>query len=175
VGVDIISCGTGKRDRRIANPGPYRAYLRHGFLEISVQEMMIQHRPAKDVMREDRQQDLKNLFPCQGFMMNIVIVQKEILISIYMHIRRYMPQVTTVRMRTDTKALLDDLKLSPRETYDDVVRRLAEAAYDDEPLNPEEIKAMEEGIADIKAGRVRSLSDVMKDLGDDNVINSRTS
>jgi len=115
------------------------------------------------------------LFPCRGFRINIVICQKEILISIYTHIHQYMPQVTTVRMRTDTKALLDDLKLSPRETYDDVVRRLAEAAYDDEPMTPEEINAMEEGIADIKAGRVRSLSDVMKDLGDDKVISSRTS
>jgi hypothetical protein len=86
-----------------------------------------------------------------------------------------MSQVTTVRMRTDTKALLDDLKLSPRETYDDVVRRLAESAYDDEPLTPEEITAMEEGIADIKAGRTRSLRDVMKDLGDDEVINSQNS
>ena len=32
---------------------------------------------------------------------------------------------------------------------------------------------MEEGIADIKAGRVRSLRDVMKDLGDDEVIKAR--
>ena len=32
MGVDIISCGTGKRDRRIANPGPYRAYLGYGLL-----------------------------------------------------------------------------------------------------------------------------------------------
>jgi hypothetical protein len=30
VGVDIVSCGTGKWDRRIANPGPYRAYLGYG-------------------------------------------------------------------------------------------------------------------------------------------------
>jgi predicted transcriptional regulator len=66
-----------------------------------------------------------------------------------------MPEVTTVRMRTDTKALLDDLKFNPRETYDD------------EPLTREEIEAMEEGIADIKAGRVRPLRDVMRDLGDD--------
>jgi len=84
-----------------------------------------------------------------------------------------MPEVTTVRMRTDTKALLDDLKFNPRETYDDVVRRLAKAAYDEEPLAPEEIEAMEEGIADIKAGRVRSLHAVMKDLGDDKVIKAR--
>nr|WP_321352808.1 hypothetical protein [uncultured Methanoregula sp.] len=83
-----------------------------------------------------------------------------------------MPQVTSVRIRTDTKALLDDLKLNPRETYDDVVRRLAEAAYDDEPLTTEEIEAMEEGIADIKAGRVRPLREIMKELGDDKVIGS---
>jgi hypothetical protein len=84
-----------------------------------------------------------------------------------------MPQVTSVRMRTDTKALLDDLKLNPRETYDDVVRRLAEAAYDDEPLTPEEIKAMEEGIADLKEGRSRSLEEIMRELGDDKIIEER--
>ena len=84
-----------------------------------------------------------------------------------------MPQVTSVRMRTDTKALLDDLKLNPRETYDDVVRRLAEAAYDDEPLTPEEIEAMEEGIADLRAGRSRPLDEIMRELGDDKVIEKR--
>ena len=42
-----------------------------------------------------------------------------------------MAEVTTVRVRAETKALLDDLKLFPRETYDDVVKRLAEMAYDD--------------------------------------------
>jgi predicted transcriptional regulator len=78
-------------------------------------------------------------------------------------------------MRSDTKDLLDDLKLNPRETYDDVVRRLARAAYDDEPLTPEEIEAMEEGIADIKAGRIRPLRDVMKDLGDDKAIKAAKS
>jgi len=84
-----------------------------------------------------------------------------------------MAEVTTVRMRAETKALLDDLKLFPRETYDDVVRRLAESAYDDEPLTQEEIEAIKESDEDIKAGRVRSLRDVMKDLGDDKVIKAR--
>ena len=84
-----------------------------------------------------------------------------------------MPDVTSVRMRTDTKALLDDLKINPRETYDDVVRRLAESAYDDEPMSPEEIKAMEEGIADIKAGRVYTLDEIMKECGDDKIIKAR--
>jgi len=84
-----------------------------------------------------------------------------------------MAEVTTVRMRAETKALLDDLKLTPRETYDDVVRRLAEAAYDDEPMTPEEIEAMEEGIADLKAGRVSTLDEIMKECGDDKIIKAR--
>ncbi|MDP3565413.1 MAG: hypothetical protein Q8R70_13090 [Methanoregula sp.] len=84
-----------------------------------------------------------------------------------------MAQVTTVRMRAETKALLDDLKLTPRETYDDVVRRLAEAAYDDEPMTSEEIEAMEEGIADLKAGRVSTLDEIMKECGDDKIIRVR--
>lgn len=102
----------------------------------------------------------------------IVISQINILIITYTHIPQYMPQaqVTSLRVRTDTKALLDDLKLNPRETYDDVVRRLAEAAYDDEPLSQEEIEAMEEGIADLKAGRCRPLDEIMKELGDDKII-----
>ena len=31
MGVDIISCGAEKRDPRIGNPGPYRAYLGYAF------------------------------------------------------------------------------------------------------------------------------------------------
>jgi predicted transcriptional regulator len=84
-----------------------------------------------------------------------------------------MAEVTTVRVRAETKALLDDLKRTPRETYDDVVRRLAESAYDDEPMTPEEIEAMEEGIADLKAGRVRTLDEIMKESGDDTIIRTR--
>jgi hypothetical protein len=104
---------------------------------------------------------------------DLAVNLKNTLIIIYTHIHKYMPEITSVRMRTDTKALLDDLKLNPRETYDDVVRRLAESAYDDEPLTPEEIEAMEEGIADIKAGRVRTLDEIMKELGDDKIIGSK--
>ena len=40
---------------------------------------------------------------------------------------------TTVQLRSETKKILDDLKQNPRETYDDVVTRLAARAYDDEP------------------------------------------
>jgi len=81
-----------------------------------------------------------------------------------------MGAITTIRMKTETKALLDDLKLFPRETYDDVVRRLTELAYDDEPLTKEEIEAIAEGEEDIRAGRVQSFDEVLKELGDEELL-----
>jgi predicted transcriptional regulator len=80
--------------------------------------------------------------------------------------------MTTVQLRPETKGKLDDLKLHPRETYDELIDRLADAAYDDEPLSPEEIEDVRASEKDIKAGRVRSLRDIMKDLGDDTAIRS---
>jgi hypothetical protein len=80
--------------------------------------------------------------------------------------------MTTVQLRSETKAKLDALKLHPREIYDALIDRLADAAYDDEPLSQEErddIKASEE---DIQAGRVRNLRDILKEIGDGKVIRS---
>jgi len=101
---------------------------------------------------------------------SLIRVYRENLYSCILLYMLYMAEGTTVRIRAETKALLDDLKLNPRETYDDVVRRLAESAYDDEPMTPEEIEAVEEGIADLKAGRVRTLVEIMKENGDDAII-----
>jgi predicted transcriptional regulator len=73
---------------------------------------------------------------------------------------------TTVQLRPETLARLDDLKLDPRETYDEVVNRLADAAYDDEPLSDEELEGIRASERDIEAGRVRILREIMRDLGD---------
>jgi len=72
---------------------------------------------------------------------------------------------TTIQLRLETKNRLDDLKVHPRETYDDVLNRLLDIAYDPEPLSEETLKQIEEGIADIQAGRYRSLEDVAQELG----------
>jgi len=80
--------------------------------------------------------------------------------------------MTSVQLRPETKGKLDDLKLHPRETYDELIDRLADAAYDDEPLSLQEIEDIRASENDIKAGRVRSLRDIMKDLGDDTAIRS---
>ena len=36
-------------------------------------------------------------------------------------------KVTTIRVHEDTKKLLDEIKVHPRETYEDVIRRLIKA------------------------------------------------
>lgn len=87
-----------------------------------------------------------------------------------MVIHVYMPQGTTVRISLGTKAVLDDLKIHPKESYDDVIGRLSHLAYDDEPMTDEELQALREGLEDIKAGRARSLDEIMKDLGDDQIV-----
>ena len=79
---------------------------------------------------------------------------------------------TTVQLRSETKEKLDDLKLHPRETYDELISRLADAAYDDEPLSEEEIDAIRLSEREIETGRVRTLREIMRDLGDDRAIRS---
>lgn len=89
---------------------------------------------------------------------------------VYMIIHVYMPQGTTVRISLGTKAVLDALKIHPKESYDDVIGRLSHLAYDDEPMTDKELQALKEGLEDIKAGRARSLEEIMKDLGDDKIV-----
>lgn len=78
--------------------------------------------------------------------------------------------MTTVQLRSETKEKLTGLKLHPRETFDELIDRLADAAFDNEPLTHEEITDIRLSERDITAGRVRSLRDIMKDLGDDKAI-----
>jgi len=78
--------------------------------------------------------------------------------------------MTTVQVRSETKEKLNGLKLHPRETYDELIDRLADAAYDDEPLSAEELDDIKASENDIKAGRVRNIRDIMKDIGEDKAI-----
>ena len=73
--------------------------------------------------------------------------------------------VTTIQLRPETKARLDEVKVHPRETYDEAVNRLLEMAYDPEPLSEETLQRIEEGLADMRAGRCRSLEEIAQELG----------
>ena len=76
-----------------------------------------------------------------------------------------MSPITSIRISTDMKDKLSGLKVHPKESYEDVIKRLVESSLDDEPLSDSTIKAIEESLADIKAGRVYSLKEVAEELG----------
>jgi len=66
-----------------------------------------------------------------------------------------------------SKKLKNDLRKQmnhPRETYEAVIARLLKITQDD-VLPKEVIKNIEEGVADIKAGRVYTSEQVKKRLG----------
>ena len=74
--------------------------------------------------------------------------------------------VTSIQLEKRTKAKLEKLKIFPRESYDDVVNRLLNVTEEDEGILSEKtIKDLEEGVADIKAGRVYTSEQVKKKLG----------
>jgi len=66
-----------------------------------------------------------------------------------------------IRVNSDTKNGLDLLKIHPREPYGDVIDRILGHYLDDGPIDEEGLK---EGLEDWKAGRVRSLEEVMKEI-----------
>lgn len=75
------------------------------------------------------------------------------------------PSTTTIRISRETKEILDSLKHHPKESYDTLISRLASMAYDDEPLSDEDIEDIRASLADIEAGRVKTLAAVRKELG----------
>ena len=72
---------------------------------------------------------------------------------------------SSILLQAATKARLDSLKTNPRETYNDVVSRLIDCAEDPEPLSERTLTAIEEGLEDIRRGRVSNRDEVMRRLG----------
>jgi len=67
-----------------------------------------------------------------------------------------------------SKKLKNDLRKQmnhPGETYESVIARLLKITQDDDVLSDIVIKNIEEGIADIKAGRVYTSDQVRRKLG----------
>lgn len=67
-----------------------------------------------------------------------------------------------------SKKLKNELKKQMHhsgETYETVIARLLKNNQEDDHLNSEVIKNIEEGLADIKAGRVYTSEQVKKKLG----------
>ncbi len=72
---------------------------------------------------------------------------------------------TTIQIRKELKKKLEELKVYPNETMDQLIERLADNKIDNDPLSDDEIKGIEDGLADIKAGRVYTTKQLKKKLG----------
>jgi len=75
-----------------------------------------------------------------------------------------MPACGTVKLTETTKARLRNLKIHPRETYEDVVARLTEMAIDREPVDEDLAEQLRQSEADVAAGRLVDFDDVCKEL-----------
>jgi predicted transcriptional regulator len=76
-----------------------------------------------------------------------------------------MQSSTSLRVSTEVHQRLQHLKIHANESFDDVIRRLIDIAVDDEPLSDATIRAIEESLQDLKAGRVYTSEQVRDELG----------
>ncbi|HUT05518.1 MAG TPA: hypothetical protein VMW74_02365 [Nitrosopumilaceae archaeon] len=73
--------------------------------------------------------------------------------------------MSTMKLSVKTKKLLEKRKNYPKEPLEHVVARLLNITQEEDILSPSVIKNIEEGIADIKAGRVYTSEQVKKKIG----------
>ncbi len=72
--------------------------------------------------------------------------------------------VTTIQVKDSTLKKLKGFKVYDRESYDKVINDLMNQT-EVEILTEEDIKEIEQGLADVKAGRIYSEEDIAKEFG----------
>lgn len=73
---------------------------------------------------------------------------------------------STIKLSKKIKKDLEKQKNHSKETYQDVITRLLQYyTEDDDYLSTQDIKEIEEGVADIKAGRTYTTKELNKELG----------
>ena len=73
-------------------------------------------------------------------------------------------EVTTIQIKTNTLKRLKEMKVYSRESYDEVINNILDND-EVEFLTEEDIKEIEEGLADVKSGRIRSIESIAEELG----------
>lgn len=71
---------------------------------------------------------------------------------------------TTIQISNETLERLKMLKSFERQSYDELLGNLIDNS-EEETLSEEEINEIQEGLEDIKMGRVYSIESVAKELG----------
>ena len=78
-----------------------------------------------------------------------------------------MQAATSIYIQKDLKDRLNFLKRHPKESYNDVIERLVTLAVDEEPLNEDAIKGLEESLEEIRQGKFIPESKILKKYGVD--------
>ena len=71
---------------------------------------------------------------------------------------------TTIQISQDTLERLKNLKKYERQSYDELLNGLVDEV-EEETLSPEEIEEIQQGLEDIKKGRIKPIQQVAKELG----------
>lgn len=69
---------------------------------------------------------------------------------------------TTIQVNEDVRDRLNNMKLHPRESYNDVIERLFE---DLEELSEETLKDVQMAVKEIESGKYKTQEEVEKELG----------
>jgi predicted transcriptional regulator len=69
---------------------------------------------------------------------------------------------TTIQISNEMRDQLNDLKLYPRETYNEIIERILE---DMQELNEKTKKEIAQAIKEIKSGHYKTHEEVKKELG----------
>jgi hypothetical protein len=64
-----------------------------------------------------------------------------------------------IRIRKKIKEALMKFRMHPRETYDEVKARLISSKIDRDPISEDTLKAIEEGLADIRNKKTHELNE----------------
>jgi predicted CopG family antitoxin len=72
---------------------------------------------------------------------------------------------TTILVKRGVKRELDELKVHPRESYNDVIERLITVKKDTGELSEETLRDIERSLKEIKNGKIHTLEEVERRLG----------
>lgn len=73
--------------------------------------------------------------------------------------------VTTIKVSTEIRTALAEQKLHNGETLEQVIDRLLKTQLVDDYLDEQTLQDMQEGLNDIKAGRVHTTEELKAELG----------
>jgi len=71
---------------------------------------------------------------------------------------------TTIQINTETLERLKMLRQIEKQSYDDIVNNLIDN-FEEEELSPAEIKEIQQGLENIREGKVKPIEQVAKELG----------